>query len=110
MRHQFLPVGNPDTEWHYGHLVVGEKLEIRSNDAHQQAYNTYVCFYNWASFPVEWHTIMSLEWCGNAFDQAVGYAIRRVRRGKPDPLRNSEVRFEARVVTSIDNPTANRRA
>lgn len=110
LRHQFLPVGNPDTEWHYGHLVVGEKLEIRSNDAHQQAYNTYVCFYNWASFPVEWHTIKSLEWCGNAFEQAVGYAIRRVRRGKPDPLRNSEVRFEARVVTSIDNPTANRRA
>jgi hypothetical protein len=109
LRQQFLPVGNPDTEWHYGHLAVGEKLRIRSNDAHQQAYNTYVCFYNWASFPVEWHTIKSLEWCGNAFEQAVGYAIRRVRRGKPDLSRNSEVRFEALVVTSIDNLTANHR-
>ena len=89
--------------------VLLQQMRIRSNDAHQQAYNTYVCFYNWASFPVEWHTIKSLEWCGNAFEQAVGYAIRRVRRGKPDPSRNSEVRFEALVVTSIDNLTANHR-
>jgi hypothetical protein len=99
LRQQFLPVGNPDTEWHYGHLAVGERLGIRSNNAHQHAYNTYVCFYNWASFPVEWHTIKSLEWCGDPFDQAVGYAIRRVLKGKPDASRNSELRFEAYVVT-----------
>jgi hypothetical protein len=108
LRHQFLPVGNPDTEWHYGHLAVGEALEIHLNDAHRQAYNTYVCFYNYASFPVEWHTVKNLEWCGGAIGQALGYAIRRVQRGKPELLRNSEVRFRLRVVTLIGNPTAHR--
>jgi hypothetical protein len=110
LRRQFLPMGNPDTEWNYGHLAVGERLRIHSNHAHQQAYNTYVCYYNWASFPVEWHRIEGLEWCGDAFDQAVGYAIRRVRKEKPDASRDSEVHFEALVVTSIENPMANRRA
>jgi hypothetical protein len=110
LRRQFLPMGNPDTEWNYGHLAVGERLRIHSNHAHQQAYNTYVCYYNWASFPVEWHRIEGLEWCGDAFDQAVGYAIRRVRKEKPDASRDSEVHFEALVVTSIENPMVNRRA
>jgi hypothetical protein len=102
LRRQFLPVGNPDTEWNYGHLAVGERLRVHSNRAHQKAFNTYVCFYNWASFPVEWLTIETLEWCGDAFDQAVGYAIRRVRKEKPDASQKSEIRFEAVVVTSID--------
>jgi hypothetical protein len=110
LRRQFLPVGNPDTEWNYGHLAVGERLRVHSNRAHQKAFNTYVCFYNWASFPVEWLTIETLEWCGDAFDQAVGYAIRRVRKEKPDASQKSEIRFEAVVVTSIDKPTAIRRA
>jgi hypothetical protein len=99
LHQQFLPMGNPDTEWHYGHLAVGEKLRIRSDDAHQRAYNTYVCFYNWASFPVEWQTIRSIEWCGDPFEQAVGYAIRRVRKGNAAASRNSEVHFEAFTVT-----------
>jgi hypothetical protein len=95
LRQHFLPVGNPDTEWHYGHLAVGEKLRIRCNDAHRRAYNTYVCFYNWASFPVEWRTIRTLEWCGDPFGQAVVYVIRRVRKGASSASQNSGIHFEA---------------
>jgi hypothetical protein len=95
LRQQFLPVGNPDTEWHYGHLDVGEMLTIHCDEACQQTYNVYACFYNWASFPVEWQTIRTLEWCSGPFEQAVGYAIRRVERGNSDSLRRSELTFEA---------------
>jgi hypothetical protein len=95
LRQQFLPLGNPDTKWHYGHLAIGEKLRIRCDDAHRRTYNTYVCFYNWASFPVEWQTIRSLEWCCDPFEQAVGFAIRRVRRMDSGSSRNPEVHFEA---------------
>jgi hypothetical protein len=106
---QFLPMGNPDTESNYGHLAVGERLKIQTNHAHQRGCNTYVCFYNWASFPVDWHTIESVEWCSRAFDQAVGYAIRRVRKERPNAWRNSEEHFEAIVLNLTDTPTANRR-
>jgi hypothetical protein len=99
LRQQFLPMENPDTVWHYGHLAIGEKLQIRFDEAHQRAYNIYVCFYNWASFPVEWQTIRSLEWCSDPFRQAVGYGIRRVRKGCSEASRNTEVRFEALRIT-----------
>jgi hypothetical protein len=101
LRQQFLPLGSPDTKWHYGHLAVGEKLNIHSNEAHQREYNTYVCFYNWASFPVEWQTIRTLEWRSDPFNQAVGYTIRRIRKvnSEPSSSRTCEVGFEAFTVT-----------
>jgi hypothetical protein len=110
LRRQFLPMGNPDTEWNYGHLAIGERLKINSSYAHQRAYKVYVCFYNWASFPVDWYTVDSLHWCGDAFDQPVAYAIRRVRKKTFDALENSDVGFEEFVVTSVGKSTASRQA
>jgi hypothetical protein len=82
LQKHFLPMGNPDTQWEFGHLDIGERLSVRSDNNQQHDYNTYVCFYNWASFPVEWHTIHGTDWTGRAFEQPVGYAIRRVRKRK----------------------------
>ncbi len=110
LRRQFLPMGNPDTEWNYGHLAIGERLKINSSYAHQRAYKVYVCFYNWASFPVDWFTVDSVNWCGDAFDQPVAYAIRRVRKKTSDALENSDVNFEEFVVTSVGKSTASHQA
>jgi hypothetical protein len=80
LRSQFLPVGNPDTEWHYGHLTAGEQLGIRFDSMHESVFNTYVAFYNWASFPVDWTKIQALEWRSVPFAEDVGYVIRCVRK------------------------------
>ena len=80
VRNEFLPMGNPDTEWHYGHLAMGEQLGIRFDAVHQGAYNTYVTFYNWASFPVDWCKIEDFKWLSGPFAENVAYAVRRVRK------------------------------
>jgi hypothetical protein len=88
LRSQFLPMGNPDTEWHYGHLTAGEQLDIRFDSMHKSAFNTYVAFYNWASFPVDWTEIHTVEWRSVPFAEDVGYAIRCVRKNDDRATQN----------------------
>jgi hypothetical protein len=80
LRSQFLPMGNPDTEWYYGHLAAGEQLDLRFDAVHQRLYNTYVTFYNWSSFPVDWCKVKTLEWRSTQFSRQVGYIVRCVRK------------------------------
>lgn len=80
LRQQFLPVGNPDTEWSYGSLAAGERLAIASDPAEQAHVSVYVAFYNWASFPEFWCRVGELEWLSPRFDDDVAYAVRRIRR------------------------------
>jgi hypothetical protein len=106
LRSQFLPMGNPDTEWHYGHLAAGEQLGVRFDAVHQCLYNTYVTFYNWGSFPVDWCKIQALEWRSAPFLEHVGYAVRRVRKvGAPATLSSDGV-FEALIYPSIRSPVS----
>jgi hypothetical protein len=100
LRSQFLPVGNPDTEWHYGHLAAGEQLGVRFDLIHDRVYNTYVTFYNWASFPVTWHKIQALEWRSAPFAEHVGYAIRRVRKVGKHATQGSDGVFKAQIHAS----------
>jgi hypothetical protein len=97
LRAHFLPVGNPDTEWYYGHLAAGEHLAVRFDSVHERAYHTYVAFYNWASFPVDWTKIRGLEWQSVAFAEDVGYAIRCVRKMSDRKTQHSDGVFEAQV-------------
>lgn len=94
LRNQFLPMGNPDTEWRYGHLAVGEQLRIRLDAVHQMTYNTYVAFYNWASFPVDWCRVQTLEWQSVPFAEGVAYAVRCVRRVGARTTHSSDGIFE----------------
>jgi hypothetical protein len=100
LRSQFLPMGNPDTEWHYGHLAAGEQLGVRFDAVHQCSYNTYVAFYNWASFPVDWCKIQALEWRSAPFAEHVGYAVRRVRKVDARATQSSDSVFEALIYPS----------
>jgi uncharacterized protein DUF6208 len=80
LRRQFLPMGNPDTDWEYGYLDTGEQLRICLDAVHHRQYNTYVAFYNWASFPIDWCKIQALDWRSAPLVERVGYAVRRVRK------------------------------
>lgn len=78
LRRHFLPVGNPETEWHYGHLKPGERLRLELGQHDAERVITFVCFYNWASFPVFWLRVRDQEWVSPTFETRLGYAIRRV--------------------------------
>jgi hypothetical protein len=78
LRRHFLPVGNPETEWHYGHLQPGERLRLELGQHDAERVITFVCFYNWASFPVFWLRVRDQEWVSPRFESKLGYAIRRV--------------------------------
>ena len=100
LRSRFLPVGNPDTEWDYGHLDAGEQLVVRVDSVHERTYNTYVAFYNWASFPVAWHKIQAVEWRSVPFTGHVLYAIRRIRKVTKQARQGSQGVFEIHIDAS----------
>jgi hypothetical protein len=97
LRSHFLPMGNPDTEWHYGHLAADEQLGIHFDPVHERVYNTYVAFYNWASFPVDWTKIQALQWRSVPFAEDVGYVIRRVRKVGNLATQGSQGVFEVQI-------------
>jgi hypothetical protein len=100
LRRQFLPAGNPDTQWHFGHLAAGEQLGVRFDTTHGYLYNTYIAFYNSASFPVAWCEIRAFEWRSVALAEDVSYAIRRVRKVGGRVTQGSDGVFEAQIHSS----------
>jgi hypothetical protein len=59
VRGEFLPVGNPETEFVYGPLERGEALEIDCPPAMTATHRVYATVYDRASFPVAWRTVDS---------------------------------------------------
>jgi hypothetical protein len=57
VRAEFLPVGNPETEFAYGALERGQTLEIDCPPALLAAHRVYVTVYDSASFPVTWRAL-----------------------------------------------------
>ncbi len=54
VRSEYLPVGNPETEFMYGCMYDGEKLEILGDQQFFDSYDVYFNVYDRASFPVIW--------------------------------------------------------
>ena len=57
VRAEYLPVGNPETEFFYGALKPGERLSLASVRLLRNDHRIYVAVYNRASFPVFWCTV-----------------------------------------------------
>jgi hypothetical protein len=54
VRGEYLPVGNPETEFFYGALQPGERLSLTSLKPLFQDHRLYGTVYNRASFPIWW--------------------------------------------------------
>ena len=72
---EFLPVGNPDTEFYYGFLPARQSLGLQL-DASLSAYTCYLTLFNRASFPVFWTTVDAREHATLPFEEDTLYLIR----------------------------------
>lgn len=73
---EFLPVGNPDTEFYYGFLPKNKSLNLQLNATLRQAYSCYLTLFNRASFPVFWTTVDTKEYTTPPFEDDTLYLIR----------------------------------
>jgi len=60
VRREYLPVGNPETAFLYGHVRRGQCVEITSSDGIPKGHRLYLTLYNRSSFPVTWSEVRSL--------------------------------------------------
>lgn len=77
MKREFLPVGNPDTEFEYDAIRKGDVCEIARDESTHGDRRIYVTLYNCQSFPVFWTQIESLPYRLRA-DCDGFYLVRRV--------------------------------
>lgn len=77
---EFLPVGNPDTEFYYGFLPGGQSLNMQL-DASLKAYTCYLTLFNRASFPVFWTTVDAGEYTTSPIEEDSLYLIRVHKNG-----------------------------
>lgn len=57
VRHVFLPVPNPETQFHYGALQAGEQLQIQLASGLLQTHEVFFSLYNRFCFPVDWYPL-----------------------------------------------------
>lgn len=73
---EFLPVGNPDTEFYYGFLPAGQSLSLQLYAPLRQAYSCYLTLFNRASFPVFWTTVTDNKFVTPPIEENSLYLIR----------------------------------
>ena len=88
----FLPVGNPETRFHYGTIQKGECLCFRFNPALLDSYDLYVTIYSRHSLPVVWYRVLDPADSLAPPSPAAGYYLVRVqqRRANAPPLTSVE--------------------
>ncbi len=59
VKNEFLPVGNPETIFHYGALQRGQKIQVHFDSKLLEEAHIYIAYDNLASFPVFWEEITS---------------------------------------------------
>ncbi len=57
VEHEYLPAGNPRTEFFYGAVDEGERLQLDLDPHLFRAHDLYLAFYSRASFPLSWYQI-----------------------------------------------------
>lgn len=78
VRAEFLPVGNPETDFLFGPLEPGERLRVDENG---EAAAVYVAIYNASSFPLHWQTLSAAGYTSPAMAGRGFYLIRVIRDG-----------------------------
>lgn len=107
---EYLPAGNPQTEFRYGFVPAGTRLTIEMDPALLEANDVYFTAYNRASFPVAWYPLTESQHRTRVFARDGTYLIRihartaSQRPGEPwppgEPLPALVVRAEPAVSRS----------
>jgi len=76
VQRQYLPVGNPETAFRYGHVQRGQSVEITSSQEIPDGYHLYLTIYNHSSFPISWSAVQSLPYRTLPIEVTGSYLIR----------------------------------
>ena len=72
----FLPVPNPETQFHYGALRAGERLEIQLAPHLLNTHDIFFSLYNRFCFPLDWYPITQETHSANVCDRKTVFIIR----------------------------------
>jgi hypothetical protein len=76
---ELLPVGNVETEFHYGVVRRGQRLRVRVDPGVFVAHRVYCAIYDQASLPIHWFEITEAEQTGPPSQRNGVYLVRVVQ-------------------------------
>jgi hypothetical protein len=76
VRDVFLPVPNPETQFHYGALKRGEALKIEFDPAVVASHDIFFSLYNRFCFPLDWYPLRDATHVTKPLDQKAAFIIR----------------------------------
>lgn len=97
VRDVFLPVPNPETQFHYGALQSGERLQVQLAPGLLDTHELFFSLYNRFCFPLDWYPITEATHLTAARDRKTVFII-RIHPKSPDvtfpaePLRLTPLR------------------
>lgn len=80
LRREFLPVGNPNTQFVYGHHRAGQRIRIALDDALFARCYAYLTIYEGGSFPLAFHDLASARLVSAVAPRAGYYLLRLCAR------------------------------
>lgn len=81
---EYLPVGNPETNFYYGFLNAGEALSFDLDARLLQTHDIYFTYYNRASLPVVWYPLQEIHHT-TVPSRNDGTYLLRIHRKVPSP-------------------------
>lgn len=82
VQREFLPVGNPQTQFRYGAVRAGQSIALRFSPAVLSGYDVFYTLYNRYSFPVTWCVITAAQHDTGPVEAAGFYLVRIHRRSQ----------------------------
>ncbi|MGD1905898.1 MAG: DUF6208 family protein [Leptolyngbyaceae cyanobacterium] len=76
VRDVFLPVPNPETQFHYGALQTGESLNIKLPESLLDTHELFFSLYNRFCFPLDWYPLTSQDFVTQPCDRKSVFIIR----------------------------------
>jgi len=98
VRDVFLPVPNPETQFHYGALRVGERLQVDLASGLLETHEVFFSLYNRFCFPLDWYPLRTESHVTQPCDRNCVFIIRVHPR-------NREVQFPSMPVRLTPLPT-----
>lgn len=101
IRHEFLPVGAPETRFEYGAIAHDQSLYIALHPTLLEQYNIYLTRYNRASFPLDWAQLQE-----PTYDKSIpadGFYLLRIRPKQPAAPTAPTAPAVPAVPATIDN-------
>ena len=106
VKHDFLPIPNPDTRWDYGYLEKGQCINFNISPSCLKRFRVYLTFLNEMSLPIYGDQIKSTTYCSSSIAQDGAFHIRFVLRGELDERGFPELDYQLQVMKESENELA----